>query len=182
MRKTNADTKKAEKQKAGKPADQADTVKAGDQETVMAAAQADAEADAVPGKVDNDGKAAVKKATKKSGKQSAKQASQAPEAPAAVKPKKESAKAKADSRAETKEKPRKAKLVRDSFTMPEAEYKALQDVKREFLKAGVEVKKSELLRIGVALIKQTDRAKLQEVLASLPSLKAGRPKIDRTPE
>ena len=77
---------------------------------------------------------------------------------------------------ELKEKPKKAKLVRDSFTMPEAEYAVLGDVKKACLKAGIEVKKSELLRVGVALIRQLDTAKLKEILAVLPALKAGRPK------
>lgn len=74
------------------------------------------------------------------------------------------------------EKVRKPKLVRDSFTMPEQEYALLGHVKKACLKAGFEVKKSELLRIGVALISQLDMATLQSVLAGLPQLKAGRPK------
>jgi len=40
------------------------------------------------------------------------------------------------------DKVKKAKLVRDSFTMPEAEYAVLGQVKRACLKAGVEVKKA----------------------------------------
>ena len=83
---------------------------------------------------------------------------------------------KAKPEAEQKEKPKKAKLVRDSFTMPEAEYAVLGEVKKACLKAGIEVKKSELLRVGVALIRQLDTAKLKEILAGLPALKAGRPK------
>ena len=78
--------------------------------------------------------------------------------------------------AEPKEKTRKAKLVRDSFTMPEAEYAVLGEVKKACLKAGIEVKKTELLRVGVALIRQLDTAMLKEILAGLPALKAGRPK------
>jgi len=66
--------------------------------------------------------------------------------------------------------------VRDSFTMPEAEYAVLGQVKKAALKAGFEVKKSELLRIGVALISQIDLATLKNVLAGLPQLKTGRPK------
>jgi len=75
-----------------------------------------------------------------------------------------------------REKARKAKLVRDSFTMPEHEYELLGQVKKACLKAGFEIKKSELLRIGVALIGQLDLATLKNVLASLPQLKTGRPK------
>lgn len=78
--------------------------------------------------------------------------------------------------AEQKEKAKKAKLVRDSFTMPEAEYAVLGEVKKACLKAGIEVKKSELLRVGVALIRQLDTAQLKEILSKLPALKAGRPK------
>jgi hypothetical protein len=75
-----------------------------------------------------------------------------------------------------KDKQKKHKLVRDSFSMPEAEYAVLGNVKKACLKAGVEVKKSELLRIGVALIQKMDVAALKSVLATLPPLKAGRPK------
>jgi hypothetical protein len=75
-----------------------------------------------------------------------------------------------------REKVRKAKLVRDSFTMPEDEYEVLGQVKKACLKAGFEIKKSELLRIGVSLISQLDMATLKNVLADLPRLKTGRPK------
>ena len=85
----------------------------------------------------------------------------------------------AASMAEHKEKVKKPKLVRDSFTMPEAEYQVLGDVKKACLRAGVGVKKSELLRVGVALIRKLDLAKLKEVLAGLPPLKAGRPKREK---
>ncbi|MES2760017.1 MAG: hypothetical protein V4693_21805 [Pseudomonadota bacterium] len=60
--------------------------------------------------------------------------------------------------------------------MPEHEYEVLGQVKKSCLKAGFEIKKSELLRIGVALISQLDLATLQNVLASLPQLKTGRPR------
>ncbi|MDM5179476.1 hypothetical protein PO883_19985 [Massilia sp. DJPM01] len=78
----------------------------------------------------------------------------------------------------TRDKARKAKLVRDSFTMPEQEYAVLGQVKKACLKAGFEIKKSELLRIGVALISDLDIATLQKVLSSLPQLKTGRPKSE----
>jgi hypothetical protein len=74
------------------------------------------------------------------------------------------------------EKPRKPKLVRDSFTMPADEYAVLGEVKKACLKAGVAVKKSELLRVGVALIRKLDAAALKGALEALPVLKAGRPK------
>jgi hypothetical protein len=101
------------------------------------------------------------------------------DAAAAVKAEPKKAKAKAaasDKPAEPKEKVRKPKLVRDSFTMPEDEYAGLGEVKKACLKAGLAVKKSELLRVGVSLVRQLDIEKLKEIVASLPVLKAGRPK------
>ncbi|MFZ6870719.1 hypothetical protein ACO0LF_01445 [Undibacterium sp. Di27W] len=81
--------------------------------------------------------------------------------------------------AEVVEKVKKAKLVRDSFTMPESEYAALGAVKKACLKAGVEVKKSQLLRIGVALLGKTDVPNLKKLIAGLAPLKAGRPKKEK---
>lgn len=78
-----------------------------------------------------------------------------------------------------KEKFKKPKLVRDSFTMPESEYAVLSAVKKACLSAGVEVKKSQLLRIGLLLLSQTDLAKLKMLIAGLAPLKAGRPKKDK---
>ncbi|PXX47701.1 hypothetical protein [Undibacterium pigrum] len=77
------------------------------------------------------------------------------------------------------EKVKKPKLVRDSFTMPESEYAALGAVKKACLKAGVEVKKSQLLRIGVALLGKTDVPTLKKLIAGLAPLKAGRPKKEK---
>ena len=73
-------------------------------------------------------------------------------------------------------KPKKIKQVRDSFTMPENEYAVLAQVKKSCLKAGVEIKKSDLLRIGVSLIKNLKIAELKDILNSLTPLKVGRPK------
>ena len=73
------------------------------------------------------------------------------------------------------DKVKKPKLVRDSFTMPEAEYAALGEVKKACLKAGFEVKKSELLRIGVALVRKMALAVLKQEVGALTPLKPGRP-------
>lgn len=71
---------------------------------------------------------------------------------------------------------KKIKQVRDSFTMPETEYEVLGQVKKSCLKAGFEIKKSDLLRIGVSLIKNLETGKLKTLLAGLTPLKVGRPK------
>ena len=80
-----------------------------------------------------------------------------------------------DTKARLIEKIRKPKLIRDSFTMPEAEYAALGEVKKACLKAGFEVKKSELLRIGVALVRKMALAVLKQKVGALSPLKPGRP-------
>jgi len=80
---------------------------------------------------------------------------------------------------ENPEKAKKAKLVRDSFTMPEAEYEVLSQVKKACLKAGVEVKKSQLLRIGLVLLSKTDVPALKKLISGLAPLKAGRPKKEK---
>lgn len=76
----------------------------------------------------------------------------------------------------TPPKVKKVERVRDSLTMPEPEYAVISRVKRACLKAGFEIKKSDLLRIGVSLIKALDVSTLKIILATLTPLKAGRPK------
>jgi hypothetical protein len=61
--------------------------------------------------------------------------------------------------------------------MPENEYAVLAQVKKTCLKAGVEIKKSDLLRIGVSLIKNLKITELKDILGSLTPLKVGRPKV-----
>jgi hypothetical protein len=68
------------------------------------------------------------------------------------------------------------KLVRDSFTIPKAEYEVLEGLKDRAANLRRPTKKSELLRAGViALQAMTDKAFLS-VLNGVPSLKTGRPK------
>lgn len=67
-------------------------------------------------------------------------------------------------------------LIRDSFTMPEVEYQVLNEVKKACLAAGFTVKKSELLRVGMALIQVLDIADLRKIVNGLAPLKVGRPK------
>ncbi len=74
------------------------------------------------------------------------------------------------------EKAKKPKLVRDSFTMPDNEYALIAQVKKACVGAGFEIKKSELLRIGIALLAKMDPKALQQAQQALAPLKAGRPK------
>jgi hypothetical protein len=70
----------------------------------------------------------------------------------------------------------KTKLVRDSFAIPEKEYAALVAVKKACLKAGLEIKKTELIRIGIALVNTLTTAKIKTAQARLTQISAGRPK------
>ena len=71
----------------------------------------------------------------------------------------------------------KQKVVRDSFTIPKAEYAVLVGLKLRAANLKRPTKKSELLRAGVAALNaMTDKAFLL-ILNDVPSLKTGRPKI-----
>lgn len=70
---------------------------------------------------------------------------------------------------------KKPKLVRDSFTFPEADYAVFGTLKQRVLKAGREVKKSELLRAGLAVLSEMPVEDLLRVLERVDKLKPGRP-------
>lgn len=72
-------------------------------------------------------------------------------------------------------KAKKMKLVRDSFTMPEAEYEALAEIKKACIRSGRAVKKSELLRVAVSALRKMDVAEIGRALDALTPVKAGRP-------
>jgi hypothetical protein len=74
------------------------------------------------------------------------------------------------------DKPRKEKLVRDSFTMPKIEYDTIAELKKRALEAGREVKKSEVLRAGLVALKAMSHDALAALLTTVPKIKTGRPK------
>ena len=76
---------------------------------------------------------------------------------------------------ETPAKPKKPKLVRDSFTIPKNEYEAIASLKERALKQGVSIKKSELLRAGLMTLAFMPDAAFAKALADVPTLKTGRP-------
>ncbi len=71
-----------------------------------------------------------------------------------------------------------ARVIRDSFTMPEADYELIGPLKKRCMKAGIGVNKSELLRAGLrALTEMSDRELAQHV-DRLVRIKPGRrPKL-----
>jgi len=83
----------------------------------------------------------------------------------------------ADKKSEKKaKKEHKVKVVRDSFTMPQSEYQKIAAIKEICLKAGLHVKKSEVLRAGLITLSGLTATQLKRALSSLEKIKTGRPK------
>jgi len=78
-------------------------------------------------------------------------------------------------KAEKPAKPRKA-LVRDSFTMPEADFALIAALKERAVGAGRPAKKSELLRAGLRALAALEAKKLRSALEGLETIKVGRPR------
>ena len=70
---------------------------------------------------------------------------------------------------------KKAKLVRDSFTMPEGEYALIAALKKRCLNAGVAAKKSEILRAAIASLAKLSDASVVAAVRRLDAIKTGRP-------
>ena len=76
------------------------------------------------------------------------------------------------------EKPAKVRLrmVRDGFTMPQADFALIALLKSRALAARRETKKSELLRAGLHVLAALDDKALVAALGRLMPVKVGRPK------
>jgi hypothetical protein len=72
-------------------------------------------------------------------------------------------------------KPKKPKLVRDSFTIPKTEYTVLEALKARAAKAGSPAKKSELLRAGIKALAAMQDGAFLAALGAVPAIKTGRP-------
>ena len=106
-------------------------------------------------------------------KPAAKRAAATKAKPAARKTPAKATKKAADTKVDKSPKPQ---LVRDSFTIPESEYAVLAKVKKACLKEGFEIKKSELIRIGIALLADMSSAKVKSAKKKLQTVKTGRPR------
>ena len=106
---------------------------------------------------------------------SAKTIAKTPVKTAAKAPVKANAKPALKPRAEKLAKAKKPKLVRDSFTIPKAEFTVIEELKARAGKLARAVKKSELIRAGIkALAAMSDRDFLG-ALKAVPTIKTGRP-------
>jgi len=72
-------------------------------------------------------------------------------------------------------KPRKAKVMRDSFRIPATEYAVLQALKERAAQAGRPARKSEVLRAGVKALAAMGDSAFAAALAAIPATKAARP-------
>jgi hypothetical protein len=124
----------------------------------------------------------VKRATRPAAKAAPRQAAAKPAAKAPVaQAMKQAAKAPAKvakpkaAPADTPKTP-KHKLVRDSFTMPQADFNLIAQLKGRALAFMRPAKKSELLRAGLHALTALDDARLRAALDALAPLKPGRPK------
>lgn len=94
---------------------------------------------------------------------------------AAVRPKPEPKSGGSDKKTSKKDKPKKIKMVRDSFTMPEDDYAKIAELKKKCLKAGVHIKKSELLRAGLTYLSKLSKPALLKTVKQVEKIKTGRP-------
>ncbi|MGD9831642.1 MAG: hypothetical protein AB7U92_02705 [Piscinibacter sp.] len=97
----------------------------------------------------------------------------APAAKSAVKP---AAKPATPAPTAPKEVKTKAKLVRDSFTMPQADFALIGALKERAIGFKRPAKKSELLRAGLQALAGLNDTALKAALDALAPLKPGRPK------
>lgn len=80
-----------------------------------------------------------------------------------------------EKKAPKKEKQKKIKMVRDSFTMPEDDYAKIAELKKKCLKAGIHIKKSELLRAGLTYLTKLSKPALLNTVKQVEKIKTGRP-------
>ena len=72
-------------------------------------------------------------------------------------------------------KAKKVKLVRDSYAMPDNEYAQIGVLKKRLSGLGSDVKKSELLRGGIAVLAALSDAELKAAMGRIERIKTGRP-------
>ena len=61
----------------------------------------------------------------------------------------------------------KEKKVHDCFSMPKTEHRKIAEIKEACLKAGLHVKKSEVLRAGLKALGKMNEAQLKRAIAGL---------------
>ncbi len=77
------------------------------------------------------------------------------------------------------EKPKKQKMIRDSFNMPADDYALIATLKKRALAAAKEVKKSELLRAGLKVLASMSADAFANAISAVPAIKTGRPQAKK---
>ncbi len=68
------------------------------------------------------------------------------------------------------------KVVREAFTIPEAEHAQIEAIRAGMLSGAVAVSKSEVIRAGLLLLAESDETARHAVFERLERVKTGRPK------
>lgn len=119
-------------------------------------------------------KPAAKPATKTTAKPASKPASK-PAQKAPAKPAAKVTKKPVPTALPKPEKVKKPKMVRDSFTMPKAEFAVIDTLKIRAAGLKKPVKKTELLRAGIKALAAMSDATFLAAVTAVPNIKTGRP-------
>lgn len=71
------------------------------------------------------------------------------------------------------------KVIRASFTLPQSDYAKIVELKQACLKVGIQVKKSELVRVGLHALCKLSSTQLKKEIAQIAPIKIGRPKKNK---
>lgn len=69
---------------------------------------------------------------------------------------------------------RRARTVRDSFTMPSGDHRLIRELQLTYARAGILFNKGEVLRAGLHALNGMTLEELSQVAASIEHLKSGR--------
>ncbi len=72
--------------------------------------------------------------------------------------------------------PKRERLIRDTFTLPESDYLLLSECKKRGLSLQLELRKSEIIRAGLKLLSKQDETNFMKAVTNVEKIKTGRPK------
>lgn len=81
-----------------------------------------------------------------------------------------------DAKADKKDKEKKEKVVRDSFSLPRSEHAAIKQMRTEIARAGRIASKSEILRAALKALADQGPAKALDLIEALPVVPKGKAK------
>ncbi len=67
------------------------------------------------------------------------------------------------------------RVIRDSFTLPSADYKLIGELRARCLRSATNATKSQIIRAGLHALEQMPTDELLKLISSLPKVKTGRP-------